>query len=102
MKVTITEETGKFIRDFNKKTRAKIEQRLIVLETFGHMIRMPYSRYVQQGIFELRVVGKDNIRLIYTFKQDEAIVFHAFIKKTEQISAYEMSIIKHKHNCLHL
>jgi phage-related protein len=73
-----------------------------MLEEFGHTIRMPYSRYVLPGIFELRTMGRDNVRLIYTFKNNEAIVFHAFLKKTESMTFYEISIIKQKFNGLPL
>ncbi len=102
MEIRLTKETGNFIRGLDIRVQAKIEQRLILLEMFGHRIRMPHSRCILPGIFELRMVGKDNIRLIYTFDHGEAIVFHAFVKKTEEISGYEMGIIRQKYNRLHL
>jgi phage-related protein len=102
MKVIPTTEVISFIDSLELKVRGKIRKRFIMLEEFGHMIRMPYSRYILPGIFELRTMGKDNVRLIYTFKDNEAIVFHVFLEKTESMTFHEISIIKQKFNNLHL
>ena len=101
MKVIFTEKTSNFIKTLDPKVQAKIRRRTLVLIEFGHMLRMPYSRYISPGIFELRTVGKDNIRLIYTFHDDVALVFYAFIKKTESINSKEMNTIKLLYNQLH-
>lgn len=57
-----------------------------LLEERGQDLRMPLSRPMGDGIFELRVVGAVHVRLLYFFHEGEAMVIHAFIKKTEQIS----------------
>ena len=96
------EEAEFIIRSLEPRARAKARGRIKLLGDHGHILRMPYSRYIIPEIFELRIVGKDNIRLIYTFKSDVAIIFHAFVKKTEGISLHEMHIIKQKFNSLRL
>jgi phage-related protein len=102
MQVMPTTEVDAFIEACDKRIRAKISKRFLMLEMFGHLLRMPYSRYVLPGVFELRTTGKDNVRLVYTFINNEAVIFHAFMKKTETISAHEMSIVKQKFKDLHL
>ncbi len=102
MKVMPTEEVDAFIETCEKRVRAKISRRFLMLEKFGPMIRMPYSRYILPGVFELRTTGKDNVRLVYAFINDKAVVFYAFIKKTEEISAHEIGLIKQKLKNLHL
>jgi phage-related protein len=102
MQVMPTTEVDAFIETCEKRVRSKISRRFLMLEMFGHLLRMPYSRYVLPGVFELRTTGKDNVRLVYTFINNEAVVFHAFIKKTEEINAHEMNIIKQRFKDLHL
>ncbi len=102
MKVILTPETVKFIQGLDLIANTKVKRRIAVLREFGYMIRMPASKNILPGIFELRTVGKDNIRLVFMFRNDAAVVFHAFVKKTEQISAKEMNLIRQKFNLLHL
>ncbi len=54
---------------------------------------MPFSRLILRGVFELRVGGIHNIRLIYTYREGCAIIFHFFMKKTERIETSELRII---------
>ena len=95
-------DVGYFINDLDAKASIKVKKRLALLRDYGHLIRMPHSRYIAPGIFELRMIGKDNIRLIYTFKNDTTIIFHAYVKKTEEITNQEMAIIKQKFTLLQL
>lgn len=73
-----------------------------LLEEYGNYLRMPYSKYILPGIFELRVGGTYNIRLIYTFHNNSAIVFYGFIKKTKKISHKEIQNILNKFNNLQI
>lgn len=102
MKIITTDETERFISGLDPKVEAKARKRIHLLQEYGHILRMPHSRYIMPNIFELRTIGKDNVRLIYTFRDNMAIIFHAYMKKTEEISGHEMNIIKQKFNSLHL
>ena len=46
------------VRDFllgtDIKMRAKISSLLEILEEYGNLLREPYSKYLRDGIFELR------------------------------------------------
>ena len=57
------------------------------LEHEGHMLRMPFSRPLRQGLFELRV---DRHRIIYFFGRGRAILTNGFKKKTGQTPGYEI------------
>jgi len=102
MQVIITEEVRHFLLSVEKTAYAKIEKQIELLRIFGYMIRMPYSRFVLPGIFELRIIGKTNLRLMYTFHSGSAIVFCAFVKKTNEISEKDMHRIKIKFRDLQL
>ncbi|HEY9583720.1 MAG TPA: type II toxin-antitoxin system RelE/ParE family toxin [Candidatus Paceibacterota bacterium] len=102
MKVIILDETNEFILNIDEIDRSRSRKYIGLLEDFGHLLRMPYSKNILPYIFELRVGGIHNIRLVYTFYKNFAIIFYAFMKKTEQIGVKEMNTIKTKYNSLQI
>jgi phage-related protein len=102
MKVIQSEYVKGFIENLQNKTKSRVRKNIDILINYGHMIRMPFSKNILPKIFELRIIGQENIRLIYTFHNDMAIIFHVFIKKTEQIDTREVNIIKDKYKALQL
>lgn len=57
---------------------------------------MPYSRYLEDGIFELRIVqGSDIIRVMYFIAVgDRVILTHGFVKKTQRTPRSEIDRAK--------
>ncbi|MFA6295554.1 MAG: type II toxin-antitoxin system RelE/ParE family toxin [Candidatus Paceibacterota bacterium] len=102
MKVILTEDVEDFIRSLDIKGESRARMYLLMLQRFGNLLRMPYSRNLLPGIFELRVTGENNLRLIYVFIKDSAIVFHVFSKKTQKTGNKEMKLIKNKFRYLQL
>ena len=54
-----------------------------LLEEFGERLRMPHSKYIRSNLFELRVRGKQEIRIFYCFGKNGAYLLHGFIKKSQ-------------------
>jgi hypothetical protein len=79
------DQPADFWKNMEDDTRGKIFRLTDLLKQFGSNLRMPYSKNIDKNIFELRIRGKINIRLIYTFKDDRAVIFYEFIKKTQRI-----------------
>ncbi|MDP2585681.1 MAG: type II toxin-antitoxin system RelE/ParE family toxin, partial [Candidatus Levybacteria bacterium] len=75
---------------------AKVSRTIILLRTFGNRLRMPYSKSLGNNLFELRVRGQREIRIFYTFYNGEAILLHAFIKKTQNTPFREIESAKIK------
>lgn len=75
---------AEFLRDVEPKMRVKAVQMLRILEEKGRNIREPYSKHLDEGIFELRIkFATDISRMLYFFVVDnKIIVTHGFIKKT--------------------
>lgn len=84
------------IEYFNERVLAEIEgwpdglladyARLVeLLMEFGPELRMPRSRALGNGLFELRPRGREGIgRALYCYVDGErVVVLHAFIKKTQ-------------------
>lgn len=102
MEIIILEEVYNFLISVEKENRTRADRYIRILRDAGHLIRMPYSKPILPNIFELRVGGIHNIRLIYTFNNNLIIIFYGFMKKTEQISSQEINTIKIKFNNLQI
>lgn len=86
----------KFLKKLNPKMRAKMYGMLVILQEKGNMLREPYSKYIEDGIFELRCkFGSDITRVMYFFYYDRKIVLtNGFIKKTQKTPQEEIQIAK--------
>lgn len=88
-----------FLKQLDIKMRAKALQELKILEEFGSELREPYSKLVQDGIFELRIKQSSNIsRIFYFFRSGNKIILtNGFIKKTQKTPKKEIEkAIKYK------
>ena len=65
-----------------------------LLEEFGLDLRMPHSRAMGGGLFELRPKGREGIaRVFYCMKVGRKIVIlHSFIKKTNETPKREIEL----------
>lgn len=72
-----------FILGLDVKLRAKVLGIIDVLEEKGNQLREPYSKYLDDGIFEIRgKVGTDITRVLYFFYYGKKIILtNGFIKK---------------------
>ena len=81
-----TRPAEEFILSEDVKMRAKIFRMLELLELKGNDLREPYSSYLTDGIFELRVKqGSDISRVLYFFVVGKKIILtNGFRKKTQR------------------
>ena len=63
----------------------------MILE-FGRNLGMPHTRAMGEGLFELRVKGKEGIARVFfcTVIRQRVIMLHGFIKKSEKTSPREL------------
>ncbi|MFZ4526490.1 MAG: type II toxin-antitoxin system RelE/ParE family toxin [Chlorobium sp.] len=82
------------INRWPKSTLADYKRLAGLLIEFGPNMRMPHSKAIGRGLFELRARGKDGIgRVFYCYMRDKRIVIlHAFIKKTQTTPQRELDI----------
>lgn len=86
-----------FIKNLeNRRLQAKVVGSLEVLAEKGSALREPYSKHLDDGIFELRrKVASDIVRLLYFFNEGKLIVVtNGFIKKTRKTPAKEIALAK--------
>lgn len=86
----------KFISNLEKPTIAKVLRTIDLLESFGQQLTMPHSKKVGGSLFELRVRGKQEVRILYSFHGGCVILLHGFVKKTQKISKKELENARRK------
>lgn len=69
-----------------------------LLMEFGPHLRMPHSRAMGDGLFEMRPRGSEGIgRVFYCFAVNRRIVIlHAFIKKTQGTPEHEIQTARRR------
>ena len=67
----------------------------MILE-FGPNLGMPHTRAMGEGLFELRVKGKEGIARVFfcTVIGQRVIMLHGFIKKSEKTSPKELRMAR--------
>lgn len=78
------------------KMRAKLIGLLEILEEKGNQLREPYSKHLEDGIFEIRCkVGNNISRVLYFFYYEGNIILtNGFIKKTQKTPRKEIELAK--------
>ena len=80
--------------------QAKIFKNLELLEIRGNELREPFSRHIEDGIFEIRnKVGNDITGIFYFFVIGQKIILtNGFIKKTQKTPKAEITLAKKYRN----
>jgi phage-related protein len=81
----------RFINSLNSNTTAKVIHSTDLLEKHGNLLRMPHSKRLVKGLYELRVKGKEEIRIMYTYRSRNIYLLHAFKKKSQKTPKREMA-----------
>ena len=85
-----------FLESLDVKMQAKMLRTIELLERNGSELRAPYSKYLEDGILELRAQAGNNIsRVMYFFFDGgNAILTNGFIKKTQATPPREIERAK--------
>ena len=94
--VTGDKPVENFLLSLDIKMRAKLIGILQILQEKGNQLREPYSKHLEDGIFEMRgKVGSDITRVLYFFYLDGKIILtNGFIKKTQKTPRKEIKLAK--------
>ncbi len=65
---------------------------------FGSNLGMPHTRFIEEGLLELRIKSKEGIARIFycTLVGKKIVMLHLFIKKTNKTSKKELQIAKNR------
>ena len=90
---------NEYLDSLQPKLLAKTIRNIVLLERFGIELRLPFSEYLRDDIFELRSKQSSNItRILYFFTTDnKAILANGFTKKSIKTPKKEIeTAIKYK------
>lgn len=83
-----------FINSLQSMTVAKLIRQIDLLEEFGPRLGMPNAKPLGGGLYELRVRGRQEVRILYIFVQRQKIyLLHGFLKKSQRISQKDLNIV---------
>ncbi len=85
-----------FLDSLDDKMAAKVYGLMDVLAEHGNELRGPYSKHLDDGIFELRAkVGSDITRTLYFFYFGKKIIMtNGYVKKTQKTPKSVIEIAK--------
>lgn len=85
-----------FIKKQQPQTKAKIVHAVKLLKLYGNKLGLPHSKPLGSGLHELRIRGKEEIRIFYCFTSGKTIhLLHGFKKQTQQTPQKELDIALH-------
>lgn len=101
MQIDLFDSVETFIETLSEKEIAKVIRTIELLEEFGNKLGMPHSRHMDDGLLELRIRGKREIRIFYCFNKNKIILLHACIKKTQKTLEKELNKARTTKDSLH-
>ena len=89
-----------FLSTLDVKLRAKVFRDLGLLQKNGNDLGMPFSKFLDDGIFELRTkLGTNNVRVLYFFIYGKTIIVtNGFKKKTQKTPIGEIQLAQKYRN----
>lgn len=88
--IFLNPKTETQLLSLEKPSISKSLKLIKLLQTFGNQLRMPYSKQIFHNLYELRGRGNQEIRIFYCFHQDQAVIVHFFIKKSQKTPQKEI------------
>ena len=86
-----------FIDNLQESTQSKLARKLDLLEENGIHLSMPHAKPMGGGLTELRVRGKQEVRVFYAFAFGKRIyLLHAFVKKTKTTPQRELDVARQR------
>lgn len=79
-----------FVKSLDEATIAKVIHTIDLLEKYGPFLGMPHAKKLTSDLYELRIRGKQGIRIIYSFVKEKIILLHGFRKQTPKTPKKEI------------
>ena len=82
-----------FIKKQQPQARSKIIHNVRLLRQYGNILGLPHSKAFGGGLYELRIRGKEELRIFYCFSKQRTIyLLHAFKKQAQQTSQKDLNL----------
>ncbi len=93
-------DIGKFIESLDILTNSKLVKAIELLSVREYHLSMPYSKKIENHLYELRVKNIQNIRVFYTFHQNAIILLHIIAKKSSKLLQKDLETARRRLNWL--
>lgn len=90
MDVIVDERLIDFINSLTRTAKARCRQEMGLLESEGKSLGMPHSKKISPKLWELRIRGDHEVRLLYGITKSRAYLVHGFIKKSNKTPKKEI------------
>lgn len=81
MKIVVLTTVNTFLDSLELSVRNEAYKLLDLLEQYGHSLSMPVARPIGGGLWELRLTGRPQIRMLYGFCDGIPVVVLALRKQ---------------------
>lgn len=79
-----------FIKSQQSSTQSKITHLIDLLEKYGPMLGMPHVKKISADLYEMRIRGREEIRIFFAYKNQNIYLLHGFKKKTQKTPSKEV------------
>ncbi len=84
------------IKSQESPTIAKIVHSIDLLEKHGPHLGMPHAKKITADLYEMRIRGKQEIRILYAFFKRNIYLLHAFSKKRSKLPQKEIKVAQQR------
>lgn len=86
--------TEKFLDSLQKSDKTKIFRILQYIKIYGLIAVLPHTKKLTgTPLWEIRILGKTNMRVIYvTLQENSILLVHGFLKKKQKTSIREIEV----------
>ncbi|OGE08123.1 hypothetical protein A3A60_04370 [Candidatus Curtissbacteria bacterium RIFCSPLOWO2_01_FULL_42_26] len=91
-KLLVTYPVKEFMEEQSEEVYTRILRSIKLLRDGGPFLRPPDAKKIDRNLYELRIRGKESIRIFYTKTSEGYILLHAFKKKTQKIPRRELKL----------
>lgn len=81
-----------FMEEQNEEVYTRILRSIRLLRDGGPFLRPPDTKKIDKNLYELRIRGKESIRIFYKKTDQGYLLLHAFKKKTQKIPRRELKL----------
>lgn len=89
-------QVAEFIKKQRPQAVAKIVHLIDLLEIHGNLLGMPHAKKLGTNLYELRVRGKEEARIIYGFKGRTIYLLHGFKKQKQKTPKKEIGTARQR------
>ena len=84
----------KFLDSLEENDRADVDRLIYSLSMYGHTLGMPFAKPIGDGLWELRKTGRPQIRVLYGFYQQAAILLLGIKKQRSALTQKDLTLAR--------